>query len=337
MVSERLQTLNRRTFVGTGAAVASTALAGVGTAQQCSDDDTDDGRGADDDDHGHDGGDDEDGVTYVAHRGYKGMYPENTLRAFEAASRTADMIELDIMPCAGGEIVVFHDEKLGARDGGTRGLTDQHGYVWENSCETVRNANVLGSGETIPLLSEALEAIPDHVGVNIEFKNPGSAEAQSSMDLSGAELEAGKDRWRSFTETALDIVSEHENDILVSSFYEAAIATVRELDPEIFVGYLLWDSIERGLDIVREYDCEAVNPPYNMVQGSPFFNDPYYLDDPQFADIDLVQVAHDEGREVNVYTLDTWYQADQLAKAGVDGLIVNYPNLLPVERGHDGN
>ena len=93
------------------------------------------------------------------------------------------------------------------------------------------------------------------------------------------------------------------------------IATVRELDREMPVGYLLWDSIERGLDIVREYDCEVVNPPYNMVQGSPFFNDPYYLDDPQFVDIDLVEVADDEGREVNVYTLDTWYQADRLAEA----------------------
>ncbi|MCO8246549.1 glycerophosphodiester phosphodiesterase family protein [Haladaptatus sp. AB643] len=36
----------------------------------------------------------------------------------------------------------------------------------------------------------------------------------------------------------------------------------------------------------------------------------------------------DEGREVNVYTFDTWYQAEQLAEAGVDGVIVNYPNLL---------
>ncbi|WP_342764541.1 glycerophosphodiester phosphodiesterase [Haladaptatus sp. R4] len=192
----------------------------------------------------------------------------------------------------------------------------------------MRNANVLGTEETIPLLSEALEAIPNHVGVNIEFKNPGSAAAQSSTNLEGDELKAGKERWRSFTEDALDIIADHDNEILVSSFYEAAIATVREVNPDMPVGYLLWDDIERALDIVREYDCEAVNPPYNMVKGSPFFDDPYYLDDPNFADIDLVQAAHDEGREVNVYTLDTWYQAEQLAEAGVDGVIVNYPNLL---------
>lgn len=323
MVSQRLHTLNRRAFVGTGAAIASTALTGVGIAREGCDDGGDD----DESDHGDHEGDDDD-VTYVAHRGYMGMYPENTLHAFEAASRTADMIELDVMPCSGGEIVVFHDGKLGDRDGGTRGLTDQHGYVWENSCETVLNANVLESGETVPLLSEALETIPDDVGVNIEFKNPGSAEAQSSTNLEGDELEQGKERWRSFTEDVLDIAGEYDNDILVSSFYEAAIATVREANPDIPVGYLFWDSIERGLEIVREYDCEAINPPYNMVKGSPFFNDSYYIDDPGFADIDLVQVAHDEGREVNVYTLDTWYQAEQLAKAGVDGVIVNYPHLL---------
>ncbi|WP_342764540.1 glycerophosphodiester phosphodiesterase [Haladaptatus sp. R4] len=134
MVSQRLQALNRRTFVGTGAAVASTAFTGVGLAREsCNDDEHDDesGRG----DHGAD----EDDVTYVAHRGYKGLHPENTLRAFEAASRTADMIELDIMPCAGGEIVVFHDEKLGSRDGvpaDSRTNTGTSGRIRVTRCGT---------------------------------------------------------------------------------------------------------------------------------------------------------------------------------------------------------
>lgn len=317
MVSDRLQTLNRRTFVGASAAVASTAMTGIGTAHEA-----DDKEQEDDDENG------DDDPTDIAHRGYMGQYPENTLLAFEEASQTADMIELDVMPCKDGDVVVFHDEKLSSRDGGTRGLTDKDGYVWKTPCETVYNAEVLDSGETVPLLSEALETIPDDVAVNIEFKNPGSTDVKSSTNLSGNELEKGKDRWRSFTEKTLGIAAEYDNDILVSSFYEAAIATVRETDSSIPVGYLFWDSIERGLDIAREYDCEAVHPPYNMVKGSPFFNDDYYIDDPDFADINLVATAHEEGRAVNVYTLDTWYQTDELVEAGVDGVIVNYPNLL---------
>jgi glycerophosphoryl diester phosphodiesterase len=64
-----------------------------------------------------------------------------------------------------------------------------------------------------------------------------------------------------------------------------------------------------------------------MVSGTPFYEDQYYVSGP-FADVDLVEVAHAEGREVNVYTLATWYQAKELAAAGVDGLIADYPNLL---------
>lgn len=45
-------------------------------------------------------------------------------------------------------------------------------------------------------------------------------------------------------------------------------------------------------------------------------------------DTDLLEIAHEEGREVNVYTLTTWYQAEQLAAAGVDGLVSDHPGLL---------
>ena len=48
----------------------------------------------------------------VAHRGYRGSYPENTLVAFEAAiGVNADMIELDILLSKDGELVVIHDKK----------------------------------------------------------------------------------------------------------------------------------------------------------------------------------------------------------------------------------
>lgn len=85
---------------------------------------------------------------------------------------------------------------------------------------------------------------------------------------------------------------------------------------------------EDGLDIARTYDAEAIHPPFNMIRGTPFYADPYYTERSDWADVDLLSVAHEEGRTVNVYTLTTWYQAEQLAAAGVDGLIADYPGLL---------
>ena len=49
----------------------------------------------------------------LAHRGASADAPENTLTAFaEAARQGADGVELDVMLCASGELVVCHDEKL---------------------------------------------------------------------------------------------------------------------------------------------------------------------------------------------------------------------------------
>lgn len=316
--------LGRRTFVkGTGATVVGAALgnAAVGSVRA----DTTDGSGRGDD------------PSIIAHRGFAGRYPENTLGAVREASRGgrggraakqgADMVEIDIVPCADGEVVVFHDSGLAERDGGERGLTDTSGLVWETPCEDVLDAEVLDSGETVPLLTDVMEAIPPNVGVNVEFKNPGSSDLRFAEDLSGEELAKQKDLWRPFTERALDVISRYDNPILVSSFYEAALATVRDAAPDLPIAFLFWDSIEEGLKITREYDAEALHPPYNMIQGTPFFGDEYYTSGP-YADIDLVEVAHEEGRAVNVYTLGTWYQAERLVETGVDGIIADYPGLL---------
>src|SRR5688572_4781777 len=49
-----------------------------------------------------------------AHRGARRQAPENTIAAFQRAVELGcDGIELDVQRCQSGEIVVFHDQKLG--------------------------------------------------------------------------------------------------------------------------------------------------------------------------------------------------------------------------------
>lgn len=269
----------------------------------------------------------------IAHRGFAGLYPENTVGAVRRASRGdgpfggADGVEIDVVPTAEGDVVVFHDDRLASRDGGERGLTDTEGLVWERDTETVTSAEVLDSGETVPLLTETLAAIPPHVDVNVELKNPGSSDLRFAADLDGSELATQIEVWRPFVESVLGVVDDVANDVLFSSFYEAALAVVREAS-DYPVAPLLWDSVDDGLAIAREYDADAVHPPYNMIQGTPFYGDEYYTEGSDWADTSILAVADDEGWDVNVYTLATWYEASQLAAAGVDGLIADYPGLL---------
>jgi glycerophosphoryl diester phosphodiesterase len=324
-----ISAVRRRTFIrGTGGVAVGTF--GTGTAIAQSDDEETESADEEDDDR-------DSNPDVIAHRGFAGLNPENTVGAVEAASqgesdytapsRSADSIEIDVVPTADEDVVVFHDNRLSSRDGGERGLTDTEGVVWETSTETVTSAKVLGTEQTVPLLEEVMDAIPERVGVNVELKNPGSFDLAFVENLDGDELEEQKDLWRPFVEDVLDIVDDFENELLFSSFYEAAVAVTREAS-DYAVAPLLWDSIDTGLEIAREYDAEAVHPPYTMIKETPFFNDEYVVAEGEFEDTDLVEVAHDEDRDVNPYTLTTWYQAEQLADAGVDGIIADYPDLL---------
>lgn len=275
-------------------------------------------------------------LTIIAHRGFAGENPENTVAAVAAAagapdarrdtgtsdgaapsSRSTDLVEIDVVPTGDGDVVVFHDDRLAGRAGGLLGLTDADGIVWETDTETVTNAEVLGSGETVPLLDDVLEVLPSDVGLNVELKNPGSAAIRPGEALSSDDLDDQTALWRPFVERVLSVLDDHDNDVLVSSFCEAAIAMCHELS-SYPVAPIFGESVDDGLDIAQRYDADAVHPSIEAIDGTPFASD---------AGVDVVAAAHEDGRDVNVWTVTTWYEAAWLASIGVDGIIADYSGL----------
>ena len=140
----------------------------------------------------------------IAHRGYAGVAPENTV---DAATRAVSddetaMLEIDVQPAACGTPVVIHDERLdGSRDG--RPLTDATGLVRETPLEKLRETHVLGTDATVPTLAEFLAAVLERVGVNVELKEHGLAA------------------------DAADALAAHEGPVLVSAFDAGVLAEVR--------------------------------------------------------------------------------------------------------------
>lgn len=267
-LAHRLRTtFGRRTVLkGAGAVLGASLFGGIGAAER--------GNGR------------QKGPRITAHRGFAGTYPQNTLAATEGASQLkADRIEIDVMPCADGEIVVFHDYRLD-------NLTDEEGAVPQTSCETVLQAEVLDSGETIPTLAETLDAARPNVTMNIEFKG------------------SGEFSWREFARRVLDITAQFPHDTFVSSFSTDALEGVRAVDPDVPIGKLFGENNEENLEVARRLDAEAINPSQNTLTRN------------------LVETAHSEGRDVNVYTITNWNQAERVAELGVDGLIADYPSML---------
>ncbi|MBX0296473.1 glycerophosphodiester phosphodiesterase [Haloarcula nitratireducens] len=232
-----------------------------------------------------------DGPRVTAHRGFRDVFPQNTVAAVEGASRLgADRIEIDAVATGDGEIVVFHDERLDD-------LTDESGPVAETPAETVLDAEVLGSGETVPTLARALEAAESNVTMNVEFK--------ASGPLS----------WTEFAERALRVASRESERFYVSSFDPDALRAVTDVSPHTDVAPIFGRNAAENLEIARELDAEAVNCSLGVL------------------DRDLVETAHDEGREVNVWTVDTWREARAPIELGADGLIADYPNMTAFAAG----
>jgi glycerophosphoryl diester phosphodiesterase len=99
----------------------------------------------------------------LGHRGYRALYPENTLRSFrEALLAGADGVECDLQRTADGRYVVFHDP-------GTQRVTGVAGEVGRMNLQELRALDA-GRGERIPELSELLGALPPMAFLNLELK-----------------------------------------------------------------------------------------------------------------------------------------------------------------------
>ena len=95
----------------------------------------------------------------VAHRGYRGSYPENTLVAFEAAIRAnTDMIELDVSLTRDRIPVVIHDNTLDRTTNGS-GPVSEHTLAELKELDAGSWFSTKFSGEAIPTLEELLMSV----------------------------------------------------------------------------------------------------------------------------------------------------------------------------------
>ncbi len=103
---------------------------------------------------------------YISHRGlHNSELPENSLGAFENSIKHDYAIELDVHMISDGTIVVFHDEKLDR-------MTNQDGYIFSLTKETLKDYKLKNTNYTIPTLEETLRLVDGKVPLLIEVKNP---------------------------------------------------------------------------------------------------------------------------------------------------------------------
>lgn len=231
----------------------------------------------------------------IAHRGGSHEVPENTLVAFRhAIDAGMKLVELDVQMTLDGELVVIHDETVDRTTNGS-------GMVGGFTLEEIRRLDA-GShfdpryaGERIPLLREVFDlCVPEGVGVVVEIKDPNlyPGVEQKVVALIG-------EMWLRGAENIWCISFDHE-----------AIRKIRELDATIPLGYLYTPD---QTDFAQPDDTiQAYCPYYGTALQHP----------------DQVANAHEMGKLVLVYTVNTEAELRALAAIGVDGMVTDEPSAL---------
>ena len=228
-------------------------------------------------------------VDMVAHRGYSGLYPENTLSAFAGAVACGvETVEFDVRKTKDGVLVIYHDDTLENITGDETTIAD---YTYDelmafDAGSWYSDAYIC---ERIPTLDQALDILSaSGVKIFCELKDIGEDPEFPAEVYMTVEDHGMLDR------------------VVFSSFnynYLAAIKTIDEDQPIMVLA-----SFGKS-NLPTKYPAE------------------YYGINMKTLTSKTIVAIHDAGALVYAYTPDTRGQVLGLQRLGVDGVITNYPDM----------
>lgn len=244
----------------------------------------------------------------IAHRGGAGLWPENTLYAFERASALGvDVIETDVRATADGELVVIHDEGLGrTTDGAGRvgSLTlaeiKRLDAAYRFSTDGGRSFPLRGQGLTVPTLREVFAALP-HMRFNIEPKQAAPSLAAPLCRLIREQNMADK--------------------VLLASFTASALAEVRRECPEVATSAATGE-VASFLTLHGAGLADSYSPAMQALQV------PEHAGAVRVLTRDFVRAAHGRNLRVHAWTVNAEGDMRRLVEMGVDGIMTDYPDRL---------
>lgn len=228
--------------------------------------------------------------TYItAHRGAVKEAPENTLPAIsKAMDSIADYAEIDVQETKDGIVILLHDSSLKRTCGVNK-------YIWNVTYEDLLKYNAAATFTkdfevtTIPTLAEVLQLCKGRIKLNIEIKMTSHQQ--------------------NLVEKVVALIDEYdfERECVVTSTSYSALAKIKELNDNIKTGYIL--SITYGYF----YDSEYAD--FFSVKSS-------------FINESMVRMAHNLGKEVHAWTVNSKSEIERMKQLGVDNIITDKPIMV---------
>lgn len=230
----------------------------------------------------------------LAHRGFSGKYPENTMLAFKkAAELDIEGFETDVQMTKDGVLVLTHDEEISR-------VSNGEGFVKDLTLEDLKALDFrcgmdefeLNDDTRIPTLEEFFTWFKDtDLLINIELK--------SSMI-----------RYEGMVYKTMKMIEEFDlvDRVIISSFNHRDVLNAKELMPEIKCGFLTWSLFLNPGVYTSKYGIDYYHPDFNA------------MDDEDFKD------CHENGIGILPYTVDEKEDMRKLVDKNVLYIITNYPD-----------
>jgi len=233
----------------------------------------------------------------LAHRGASAERPENTEAAFALAlSQGADGVELDVMRCGSGEVVVVHDEVLGRLAGRPDLVVAKTPWASLKDIDVGSWFGAAHAAARILTLPQALEVLGSAALCNVELKGRGFGDTKLAPAVARALL-AAPDPER----------------FVVSSFNPFHLFRLRESAPRLATGLLF---------------APGQSLPLRTAASAPLLRLAALHPEHRLCTVARLARWKAQGYDVVTWTVDQPAAAVALHGAGVRGIVSNRPREL---------
>lgn len=243
-----------------------------------------------------------------AHRGGAGLWPENTLYAYErAVAMGVDALEIDIHSSADGALVIMHDDRVDRLTQGMGPIQQETlaelkeldaGYWWTK--DQGQTYPYRGLGITIPTLEEVFAAFPG-MRFNIDIKQDHP----------------------SIVEPFCALIEKYDkvDEVSVGSFHDLSLADFRRRLPRVATA--AGENEVRLFYVLNRLHLDAA-----FLPAADSFQIPEQTDGLRIITPYFIRRAHAHNMAVHVWTVDEVEDMRRLIEWGVDGIMTDYPDRL---------
>jgi len=250
-------------------------------------------------------------VMVIAHQGGDGIWPGDTMYAFEkAVALGADVLEMDAHITKDGEIVLMHDEKVDRTTDGSGLIVDltiaelkqlDAAYKWTNDAGVTFPFR--GQGIQVPTLRELFDKFPDMRYV-IEIKL-----TENPIDKPLCDLIHEKDM---------------QEKVVIASFHDDAMAMFRAICPEVATSASR-SEVTKFVILGKVFLSDWDSPKYQSLQV------PWEKSESKNIPImtaRFIRESHAKHLHVEPWTVDDPELMKQYIQWGVDGIITDRPDVM---------